>query len=75
MDIKNLQRALFLTGLAVNCIIIYSFPKLTPEQSNDLLRYPRNGDDIRLIMGVIEIYSQTHFWHVALAYVSIYINF
>ncbi len=75
MEIKNLQRVLFLTGLLLNFIIIFSFPKLSPEQSNDLIRYPRNGDDIRLMMGVIEIYSQTHFWHVALAYVSIYINF
>ena len=69
------QQLAFLIGLVINFTILYTFPELDAESRDKLIRFPQNGDDLRLMHSVLEEYSESHFAHVALAYVSIYINF
>ncbi len=39
-----------------------------------MYRIPRNGEDLRLINSVLQIYTEHHFYHVLAAFCSVYIT-
>ena len=65
---------LFLIGLCINAAVLYCFPPMTDEQKVKLLRFPKNGEDLREMNDVIQFYQQDHFYLICIAYVSIYIK-
>ena len=65
---------LFLIGLCINAALLYSFPPMTDEQKVKLLRFPKNGEDLREMNDVIQFYKQDYFYLVIIAYISIYIK-
>ena len=44
---------LFLIGLSINAIVLLSFPAMTDEQKDKLIRFPKNGEDMRAMNEVI----------------------
>ncbi|CDW74771.1 UNKNOWN [Stylonychia lemnae] len=61
---------LFLCGFTFMFLVFYFFPELSPEK---LIRFPRGADDLRLINSVIQKLTQNHFYHVTLAFCSLYV--
>ena len=47
---------LFLFGLCINAALLYSFPAMSEEQRDLLLRFPKNGEDLRSMLEVIVFY-------------------
>ena len=50
------------------------FPPMNDEQKEKLLRFPKNGEDLRAMNEVIQFYTEDHFILVSLAYISIFIK-
>ena len=44
---------LFLGGLCINALLLYSFPPLDEDQSAKLLRFPKDGVELREMNEVI----------------------
>lgn len=44
---------MFMIGLVINLLVLYSLPALTNAHKDKLLRFPRSGDDVRGMHEVI----------------------
>ena len=65
---------MFMIGLAFNCLVLYSFPALSEDHKNKLLRFPKSGDDVRGMYEVFKHYTQTSYWLLMLAFISTYVK-
>ncbi|TNV79448.1 hypothetical protein FGO68_gene6878 [Halteria grandinella] len=64
---------LFLSACTFMFLVLYNFPALTQDEKVKLFRFPRGADDLRLINSVIQRYVTDHYYHVLLAFCSLYI--
>lgn len=53
--------------------IIHTFPELTQKEKTDLIQFPKTPNDLKRFIEAIEIYNETHFYHVLSLFVFSYL--
>eukprot|EP01017_Pseudomicrothorax_dubius_P029120 TRINITY_DN3507_c0_g2_i2.p1 TRINITY_DN3507_c0_g2~~TRINITY_DN3507_c0_g2_i2.p1 ORF type:complete len:279 (-),score=36.67 TRINITY_DN3507_c0_g2_i2:50-886(-) len=61
------------TGLILFLVVIYLSPSLSQKERANLYRWPRSGEDLKLMTDVLEVYTKSNYYLVVFIFCYLYV--